>query len=229
MSTKVLVLFFVSVLNLILSLLIFIRNPRNKINIFYSIATAGLAWWGISEGSTLLGKTAFSVWLSSAMTYAAGAFIAANFLIFSFYFPFISYKLSKKLILGIYILFLIIGIMSLTPGWVVKEGVVREDSNSFVVNTYGSIIYLIYFLGFFGWGFYNLIGKYKRSGGFIKKQLEYVIIGVLISLIISVITNLIIPMFRGTWLGWCGPTSTLIIILFISYLLFFPGRKIYIK
>jgi len=218
----------VAALNFILAILILARNPKSKINIFYSLATFGVALWGFSEAMLFISGNVSAVGFWAGMAYTFGAFIALSFLLFSFHFPFEGRAISRGLVAPLVILFIVIlGVVWLVP--LVSDNAVNSVRNNFSAGLTPSIIYLIYFFGFFIWSYINLIKKYKDTEGFARTQMKVVMIGVLIPLAISATTNLIIPIRSGTLVGWVGPVSTLVLVLVVSQLLFFSGKRIKIS
>ena len=162
------------------------------------------------------------------MSYTFGAFIALSFLLFSFYFPLEGRTVGRGLTALLVVLFMVIvGVVWFFP--IVSDSTVDSVRNNFDAGLIPSIIYLIYFLGFFAWSYINFIRKYKTTEGYTRTQMKIVMIGVLIPLVISAITNLIIPIRSGALVGWIGPASTLILVLVVSHLLFFSGRRVKIS
>jgi len=225
-------LIFVAVANLLAGIYVWSINRKNKINIYFSLAMVGVAFWGASEGFMFIAKTVDLVALFGKLTYAFGIFIALNFLLFSFYFPFQARRLNKVIILTPIIIFLVTIIFVFIPGLLIKQGVLANTivaNNDLLLNPIGFWLYMISFMFLFGWSFCNLIKKYFGSDGFIRQQLKYIISTSSIFFILATIFDLLVPYFKGEVLGWIGPYATLVMFFAIAYLIFFGGKRLYLR
>jgi hypothetical protein len=216
-------------LNIFLAFFVWLRNPKNKINIYFSIALVSTALWGVTESLMLSVKTEPAVTFYGAVTYIFGIIIASSFLIFSLYFPFEIEKIKKSRILFIYLLSVIPIGVAVTPGLLIENGILEQANlpfNDLALNSLGFWTYFVFFIFCFSWSFYNLAVKYSRSEGFAKKQIKYLTSTIFIAVVFAIIFDLIIPYFKGEIFGWVGPYFTLLIVFAITYLLFFAGRKV---
>jgi len=90
----------VILINLILSLVVLLQDPKDKINIFFGSISFGVVLWSIailgffSSGFKFLSP---EIWLT--LTHTAAAFIALFFLYFSLNFP--SVLIKKKYVLAL--------------------------------------------------------------------------------------------------------------------------------
>ena len=214
-----------SLVNIVLSLKIWLRSPKNPKNIFYSLANLGVVLWGISETGIFFSSSASGVFLFAVMTYIAGAFIAINILLFSFYFPFVVKPVKKLAVFLSYSLFICLSVYISIPGNIVVNALTNTSFNSFTANLTGSMVYTLYFLFTFGLACKNLVGKFFKTDGFAKSQIYYISIGVGVALLVSFFTNIVMPIFRGTLYGWIGPLSTLVTAYLATYLLYFSKNK----
>lgn len=216
-------------LDIVLAFFIWLRNPKNKINIYFAIALMSTALWGVFESLLLSTKMGSLVFFYGVITYIFGIIIASTFLIFSLYFPFEIEKIKRFKVLFIYLISAIFIGLAATPGLLIKDGVLENANlpfNDITLNPFGFWIYFAFFIFCFGWSFYNLAVKYSRSEGFAKKQIKYLTSTIFIAVIFAIIFDLIIPYFKGEIFGWVGPYFTLLIVFAITYLLFFAGRKV---
>jgi hypothetical protein len=218
----------ISLINLLAAIIVWQRNPKNKINIFFSLAMAGVAFWGAGEGLMFISLTSQAIAFWGSVTYSFGIFVAFNFYLFTVYFPYPLYRFNKFILVFLSFCFFIALIIPIVPNFVVKGGIVGENisNNDLILNPLGFWLYSFFFLGSFIMGFYNLFYKYSRSGGFMRIQLKYTTFGALIVFIFSVIFDLLIPYFKGEIFGWVGPYATLVMIFVVAYILFFAGNDI---
>jgi small-conductance mechanosensitive channel len=195
-------------------------------NIFYSLANLGVFFWTICEVGMFMPINDQMLRLSWIASYVSGAFIAANVAIFSFYFPFAK-NVNKKLIFTIFLLFLVLLIFLLTSGIIVKPTVLSADFSLLELRAslWGSVIYGVYLIIMFYIFFKNFIEKYINVDGFAKSQIKLILIGVSISLIVGLISNVIAPIYIGSRIGWLGPLSSVVMAFFAVHLLFFKQDK----
>lgn len=205
-------------------------NAKNKINIYFALALSGVALWGTSEALMLSSVDSSLIQFFGSLTYAFGIFIALNFLLFSFYFPFQNVRVSKTFISVLILISGLMFIISIIPGAVVKNGVLQNFGKSIngnlILNPLGFWLYFTIFILFFILSFSNLIRKYFSCDGFTKKQLKFIILGTFIFFIFAAIFDLIVPYFKGEILGWVGPYATIFMMFMICYMIFFSGKKL---
>ena len=224
-------LIFIAGLNLLLAIFVWLLNFKNKINITFSLGMVGVTLWAAFEAFIFMSSNSSTIFFWGILTYVSGIFVALNFLLFSFYFPFEQYKIKNSLLTFIFLIFVITIVISSVPGVLVKEGVLGQNlkNNDLILNPTGFLIYAASFFLFFIWSFCNLFFKYIKGSGFVRRQLKYIIFGTFILFAFGSIFDLIVPYFKGEIFGWVGPYATLIMMISVSLFLFFSGKKIYIK
>ena len=224
-------LIFVGGISLCFAIFIWLINKKNRINIYFGISLAAVSFWVASEGIMLLVRDEQYVRLFGVMTYFFGLIVPFSFLFFSFYFPFEARHFKKNLKIIFWILLLAGLVVCIIPDLLVRQGVVGTNgvNNDMRVNPLGFWFYAVLFFLFFVWSFYNLITKYINAQGYTKIQIRPILLGSLFLFVFASIFDLIIPYFEGEIFGWVGPYATIIMLVAISYLLFFSGKKIYLE
>ena len=91
----------------------------------------------------------------------------------------------------------------------------KEKEIIFNKSTY--TLYSLYINIYFGWNYVVLIKKYFKSSGIVKTQLAYIIIGTLVSTIVGVTTNLLLPTFGIFALNWVGQVGLIVMLTTIFY------------
>lgn len=214
-------LFLASLLNLALTLIIWRRNYKSPMNIFYALANFGVFLWVVCQVGIFLAQSEQLFYFSWVASYISGAFIAANVAIFSFYFPFAK-NISKKLFFIIYLLFFALLVFLLLPGTIIEPSSAGSFSSlNYKSPLFGSAVYSLYFVIIFYIAFRNLIGKYVSADGFAKSQIKLILMGASASLLISFISNIVAPIFVGSAVGYLGPLSSVVMAFFAAYLLYF--------
>jgi hypothetical protein len=224
-------LIFVGGISLCFAIFIWLINKKNRINIYFSIALAAVSFWSAAEGVMLLVPDEQYVKIFGTLTYFFGIIIVFIFLFFTFYFPFEVKRFKVGLKIFFIILFILGIIFCVTPNFLVRRGIVGTNglNNDLILNPFGFWLYAFVFFLFAFWSFYNLISKYVSVQGFTKTQVGSILFGTLIFFLFSVTFDLLIPYFKGEIYGSVGPYATLVMLVFIAYLLFFAGKKIYIR
>lgn len=208
-----------SIIQLGLGVYIYFRNPRHEINISYSLFILSVLSWIIGIAvfrSTANISTAF-IW--AKLYYVSATLTAPTFLCFTFVFPY--KKILLKLIHKILIILpsiIIIVFLLFTKLLIIK--VVSRSWGNEVLLSPNYYLFVIYFLIFIIWSFYNLFNKYKISDGIHRWQLRWLIAGTLTSFVLGIIFDLILPWAGNYQLIWYGPAFSVIWMGFMSYILF---------
>ena len=226
MFIKAIILIGVALSNLVFALVLYFRNRKNWIHIFYAISVFMTAMWALFTGIFYLTSSQVLASISIHLMYIAAALIAPAFFAFAYVFPYRRYEFPEKLKKIIFISIIGIMIISAAPNVLVKAYInPAGQGNDVSLNFFWNIIYTIYFLTLFGWAFVELFLKMKM-GGVIKLQLKHVLRGTVIAGLFGVIFNLIFPFWTTHWM-WLGPYFTLFMIIYVTYFIFFfdPDKK----
>ena len=109
----------------------------------------------------------------------------------------------------IFIPFIFIAVISLLPDVLIKNVNIISEEKEIIFNKSTYALYSLYINIYFGWNYVVLIKKYFKSSGIIKTQLTYIIVGTLVSTIVGVTTNLLLPTFGIFALNWSGKSASL--------------------
>lgn len=189
--------YFIALLELLLGLFILFRHKGNPINTSFFVLTLGVVLWIVSTSTLDLinidSQKEAIFWYNLA--HIGGAVLISGFLYFAWVFPYRMFFITwpRKLIIYVPCLFFIV--LVLTTRLVIAD--VVKYSWGYDVRP-GSLygLYALFFIGFFVWGFFELLRKYRRSDGMHVWQLKYVLISVLIPFLVGATTDIVIP-----WLG----------------------------
>jgi signal transduction histidine kinase len=155
------------------------------------------------------------VWTRSL--FIAGSFIGISFLFFSFIFPTDKLDISKfkkNLIIFLNLLSLIIIIQ---PSFI-REILPKEASvRPLKFNNVLYVFYSAYLIGFFVWGFKNLMEKYKIYRGAVRTQIGYMFWGSLFSVFFGLLFDIVLPFGGDFRFYWLGPVLTIIMFSVIAY------------
>jgi len=196
---------------------IYFKGSQKKSNISYSIFTFGVVLWSI--GMFMYRGTpdhTMAVFWARFLYFASGS-IPVSLLFFSFVFPNEKLNLSKLKKTIIFVLPFFIILSSFWPGFIVKDIIIERSLENEMVFGPGYNLWSSFLLCYFLWAFVNLIKTYRSSSNIVRLQIKYILIGASIALVGGTITNLILPAFGNTVLGWMGQSFTIVMVGFVSY------------
>lgn len=211
-------LLLISILNILLGLLVLYKNPRNQINVSFTVFVFSIVAWMISN---YFSNQLFNYELSFALNKLV--FISASYIVFGLiYFAIVFPRPIKKLANGI-VLFLLLIPVALSNLLVVTNQVISgitslPEGGIAVVFEWGAIYYALHFLAYALGSLLILGNKYFRSVGFDRAQLQYLWLGLLAFVGLASITNLIIPLMLGQYeLSNYGPLLSIFTFGFTAY------------
>lgn len=215
MDVNRIALILVSIANMLLGIFVYSKDRKNAINISFSMITTSLALWtfGVFMIVSTWRKENPIFWVR--MAYALGILAIPNITFFSLIFP--DRKLSlKKHIPFLYSIAIVLSALSFSP-FLIKE--IIFQSGRIIETHYGVVnaIYIIYVVTCLMYAFYNLGRSWKREKGIKKQQVQYVFLGISLTMSIMVIINVIITAFGFENASAFGPCFNIILIGFIAY------------
>ncbi len=174
-----------------------------------------VGFWGIGLAG-FLGSTSQEIALSWAkFHYIASILVPYYLLIFAL-------SLTKgKLIKKIYRILLLLPIIAISillilfNDLLLKEAIIEEGGNVMILFKPGHILYAVIFSLYFLATLIVLFIKLLKSSGIIRKQVILIFLGLLISGILGMIYNLILPLLGNYKLVWVGPQFTVIFLALI--------------
>lgn len=210
MSYNFIFLLIFTLINFLIALFVYFKNPKNRVNIWFSLTTLSIAFWVFTNAACLKVESVKFAVLWSQISYISAILIASFFFYFSLFFPPKVSTLEKCRVKNyhkFYLIFTIpiIAIIIFFPGFTVKTVVLYPWK---IITGLGLYIFAIYFLSTMGWAFYNLIRKYGISYGIERLQMKYLFLGALLSFVFGSICNLIFPLLGEYKFVWFGPIST---------------------
>lgn len=208
----------VGFVGMIYGLIVYSGNKKNKTNIWFFLFVLSVAFWSISMFFFRSSADVPSAIFWAKILYFSATIIPACFLGFSYIFPedkpfFTSWKNYL-----IFIPFIFIAVISLLPEVLIKSvNIISGKEKEIIFNKPAYALYSLYINIYFGWNYVVLIRKYFKSSGVIKTQLAYIIIGTLVSTLVGVTTNLLLPTFGIFALNWVGQVGLIVMITTIFY------------
>jgi len=201
--------------DLFVGVFVYLKGRRGRINRSYCLASIIAAVWAFSVFMYSDASSPEAALMWTRIATAASSAFPAVFLYFTSIFPREEKTPGKTAILVtscVAIIFTLISFTDLLVGGVAQN--VRGFQ--FFPGT-GYFYYIVYFVGFMGYAFYQLLSKQFAYTGISRMQIRYVFLGFFIGFIFPVVTNILLPLFGiGDFSGY-GPLATIVTIGFIAY------------
>jgi len=206
-----------AIFNTILGTTIWLKNPKNRINQSFVAFIVGIVTWIVTLYYLYNVSTDSSYLLFfGRLNYFASVLLIYFLFLFTHYFPRPLIKANKILVV-FFIESVVLGLISLfTPLIDQSEDVV----NGSLITTYGPFFswFAVHFIFFLGAAILMLFIKHFRFEKTEKRQIHFVLIGIIMTGIFAATTNLFIPLiFKYYDLQSLAPISTIFMITTISY------------
>lgn len=221
MDFKNLFLIFIAGLNFLLGFYILSKNWRSQLRLIFFIFTIFTAFWTICLSlSNILTFSPEQSLSWSRLSYVASICMAGLFLLFGYFFPldlkrplnFFINKLWPVVVFSVWLL--------IFPNTIIRNMVMKAWGYDAIYNPISYVVFSFIFLLYMAGGFYFMVKRYITSDGVIKINLRLILIGMGIATIFGMIFDLILP-FGNYWqLNWLGPYFSLVMIVFISRIIF---------
>lgn len=208
MVTVIFLIIFVT--SLVLLVLVLAKNWRNPINQSFSLVLLGMILWIGSIYLMNISANVQNILLYSRLSFVGSSIIPTAFLLFCESFP-KKPGVLVSLFLKIVLFMLMFGfIVSAPTNFLIQNVAVENSINKFTYTPYYPS-FLIYITLVLTYAFFILWKKYKTSIGISKQQIFYIFFGSIISAILSITTNLLLPIFiKNDQLASFGPLAILI-------------------
>jgi two-component system, NtrC family, sensor kinase len=208
------ILFLTFLINTGLGLFVFFKKlPQRRISISFVILSWSLALWNISVLMIYLFQDPSWKLFWVRMSFVATSITPFSFLVFSLFFPREKWIISNKKLLLLSIPSFIFIFLSLT------NMMVRSVQWDTLTTYYGPIhpFFGIFVFTNVTGGLFFLLKSYKNSIGLERLQIKYCFLGMFISSIPAITANFILPYMGTSKLSNLGPSSTIIMVSFITY------------
>jgi signal transduction histidine kinase len=203
-------------INLGLGLLIFTRPTSyyKKINIIFSLNCLASALWIFGALMVFVIDDVSSKLFWIRFIFGFSTFIPAIFLHFSLIFPNYQHNINlfKKLLIYSPSLFF----LTISQTESIVTSIIQLEPLKI---EYGLIhkIFSIYLVFYLGLGLYFLLNTHRNSTGIYRLQIKYCFIGMLITSIAGLITNILLPLLGTSKYSGMGPSFTVIMVGFTAY------------
>lgn len=212
------VLSLVAVLNIFLALFIISKNHKNHINLSFGLFILSVvAWIVVNYLSNHFTEYSFLLFFNK-LIFFIGPYIVYFLLYFALVFPRYLLKFNIRSLLIILFIPVVISNLLTIYDYVISDITFLETGGTGVVFGDGILLFVAQFLLYFLLAIGLLIHKFIKSKGYDRLQLQYLLLGISILMVIGTIMNLIIPLvFNNYTSTHYGPFSSIAVVGFTSY------------
>lgn len=210
------ILIFLALVHLVIGLRFIFGYERSQALVWYGLFVMSIALYVASNG---FGYLINNFYIAERIGWIGGLMTATFILPFSQSFPLARHTLRELMPLVIWPIFVFIPGLLFTDIFLIDHGVINYRAGYQTQ----SGPYFGFALAFFGvywvWGLYNLIRSMQRSDGRHRWLLKMILLGLIISLFVSVIFDIVLPLVSKSTLGYVGSMFSTVWLGFTSYIL----------
>lgn len=201
----------VVVCNVAIGLLVYLRDQKNVINKRFFILASMISLWGLSNLLYIVLPNAFQ-YILSLVSYAAASMLAIAFYLFARVISgrHVNQGLDEALLSFGSIALLMSCVPNLIAIGISDEG--KIITRPWALALYGSILVSIIVVGLV-----MILSAFKHMRVEDRKRIKFIAVGLLISAVIAVLFNLLLPINNNYSFTAIGPSGTLIFVLFTAY------------
>lgn len=223
MGIQNILLLVAGLINLLMSVIVFSRGIKTKINLYFGLLTFSNFFWA---GSLFLSRLAIlgNWFFWASFTYVAAIGIVMSLYYFSIFFP-IRTKLTKT-ILNYFVL--LVGIVFSIIIFIDNLFFIEHSRDVYpyilYYNNLSYILYSLFFIFLSLMAVYNFLCKYKSLEFIFKKQIGLLLIFIIIGLAFGIYFDLILCYFGNFKYNWLGPVFTLPMNFIVFYFIFLANK-----
>lgn len=204
------ILLVIGILELLFGLYFLIRYEKSMVSILFGLSALMVGGWVLSNGiGVLFARGSFMDDLLGRATSAFSALIFPIMYLFVQAYPFATFKINKRFIVFLFSLpIALVGLIFFS-----KSLIIGFEKIQYGPTIYGNLflLYTAYIVSMFIFISTEILIKLPKLDNLHRRQLSYFFIAILISGIIGMMFNLILPyFFNARYLFWLGPASSLI-------------------
>jgi hypothetical protein len=225
-STQNFVLLIASLINLAMSLFIFSRGAKNKVNFYFGLLTMFNFFWAICLIIINLAISYEFTRFFGSFVYPVALMVVISLFYFAMNFPYESFKLKKihKLLINFSIIFYSIYCTLFYKFFVPKVDLFPKVIIYYEVWVYTIFSVILITLMFFA--IRVIYKKYKSAEGVFRVQLMMILIAVIIGTVAGCYFNLISMYYNNLAYNHLGPLFTLFINFVVFGFIISPREKI---
>ena len=200
---------------ILIILLVLHKNLKSEVNKTFVLFTAATAVWIFTNLMVDLSTTNGQALFWGRATIVGPLFMPTILLYFSYIFPGKKEFHLKPFYYFIFLLPLLL-LFVVPTSWNMESVRITKAGVEVVVGP-AYTFFLLFVITYMGFALIKLFLKYRKAIGIEKMQLRYVFFGLFLSIVLSTVANLLLPILGVSTFASLGPSSTLIFIGFVSY------------
>ncbi|HUO61926.1 MAG TPA: ATP-binding protein [Candidatus Bathyarchaeia archaeon] len=217
-SLRLAILALIIIINMVVVWIVASQSWRVKINRYFATGAVFVILWALGAILLIASTAAGMVLLGRILFLIAPMYTILFLSLFAAVFPAEegrSFTLTNRLLALVTVAFSLYILYD--PSQLVPISLLQSSNSRFVVNPFWYTVYTIYFNGAFLVTFGEFFRNLRRTRrGNQRQQVQYVFGGTLVSAVLALMTNLILPVFGVGDFIWLGPSWTLFYVLTIS-------------
>jgi len=224
MTWQNIILLIAGVINLIMSIIIFSRGVKNKINLYFGLLTLFNFLWAGGLIFINLGINYEVTRFFAALVYPIALMVVVTLLYFIIYFPYQTFKLKAiysniiAFIVVVFSIFCIGGYKIFVSDVLLNPKVViYYEFLSYTIYSVVLVILMVVSIAI-------LISKIKKAEGIFKRQLQLILVAVIIGTSVGAYFHLFLMYLHVLDYNYLGPLFTLFINGVVFYFIFSPKQ-----
>lgn len=207
---------FTSIVNLLLGLFVYLRNTKGKSNRLFALLVASIVGWIVTLLLYYLITDPLPLLFIGRLNFAVSVPMTFFFYCLVTAFPKETVKTPRFIYITALTVTIVVALLSLLTPFIDQNEVAVGDER---IVTYGSLYFTwpIVFFANLLLGFIVLVIKIKKSTGFTRLQLSYLLLGFLLFIGIGGTMNVILPYFGNYSLQQFGPLTTILFVGVTTY------------
>ncbi len=210
MSIRLVVYIFTFVMIFITGIFVLLNNNKNRLNQTFFAFVVSVDLWVLSLIFADNSSSLEIVMFASRAAYVSAILMSLCNLYLSYIFPNKHFRIKKLALILVAIPSMLL--IAFAGSSLVVQSVSIKDYGADVVTGPIYILFFIYLVIYLGAAMYNYTMSFRRSKGAVKVQVQFLLIGILISAIIAAVTNLVLVVVGISSFGYLGPPSLLVFI-----------------
>ncbi|MBI4709350.1 MAG: hypothetical protein HY764_04065 [Candidatus Portnoybacteria bacterium] len=206
-----------AITNSLLGGFVYFRNPKNKLNQWFSLFVVSLVSWCVAMFLFRNANAQQDAIFWVRILYEVALLIPPTLMYFVFTLPEGQINVNKYVRFFMWLPTIILAVMAARNGYIVSGVKIGSGQEKEILWGAYYLVYNIYFLLYFSVLFFILFKKYWSASGINKVQIRFILWGTFIPTILANFSNLTLPSFNIFYFNWLGQVMTIPMVVFIVY------------
>ncbi|MCK5320244.1 hypothetical protein KAJ61_02545 [Candidatus Parcubacteria bacterium] len=204
------------IFGLFLSLLVYLKNKKSFVNIFFSLFIISLIGWIVTL-FIFYNCDQQSILLIGRLNFAATEIVGYFGFYFGYFFPKKIFYLNKKTHIALFLWLIFLVCITIFTDLISKNEIISQDGIETIFGKF-YFVFILHFVVLVSLIFIFPLCKYRKVNKLQKQQIKYFALGSSLSIVTGIITNIVLPFtFNYYDLQIFGPISLFFIFGFTSY------------